>query len=114
KAVQFIRRAADGSIVPCSPNKILVASTQTLRPHKRILPIGFQTGYRTGANGIGKIVEAIDAKVEELCGFDAAKPVLLPVEIALDLLKRIKPTMQFPEDDAPPFDWDAAEAALAH
>jgi len=43
RAVQFIQRAHDGSIIPCSPNKILVATTQTLRPYKRILPIGFQT-----------------------------------------------------------------------
>ena len=114
KAVQFIRKAADGSIVPCSPNKILVATTQTLRPHKNILPIGFQTGYRTGANGIGKIVEALDAKVEELCGFDTAKPKLVPLATALDLLEQIEPTMHFPEDDAPPFDWEGARAALTH
>jgi hypothetical protein len=114
KAVQFIRKAADGSIVPCSPNKILVGTAQTLKPHKRILPIGFQTGYRTGANGIGKIIEAIDEKVERICGFDATKPTLVPLATALELLKQIEPTMNFPEDDAPPFDWDGAEAALAH
>ena len=114
KAVQFIRKAADGSIVPCSPNKILVATTQTLRPHKNILPVGFQTGYRTGTNGIGKIVEALDDQVEDLCGFDTAKPKLVSLETALDLLNQIEPTMHFPEDDAPPFDWDGAKAALTH
>ncbi len=113
-AVQFIRKAADGSVVPCSPNKILVATTQTLRPFKRILPIGFQTGYRTGANGIGQIVKSLDAQVAELCGFNAAAPKLVPVEVAIDLLKQIQPTMEFPEDDAPMFDWDGAIAALAH
>ncbi len=114
KAVQFIRKAKDGSIVPCSPNKILVATTQTLRPFKRILPIGFQTGHRTGANAIGKTIEAIDKRVGELCGFDAKKPVLVSVETAIELLRQIKPTLHFPEDDAPPFDWIGAEAALAH
>lgn len=114
RAVQFIRKAADGSIVPCSPNKILVATTQTLRPHKRILPIGFQTGHRTGASGIGKIVDAIDAKIGELCGFDAQQPMLVPLATALELLTQIERTMHFPEDDAPPFDWDAARATLAH
>ena len=29
QAVQFIRKAEDGSVVPCSPNKILIATTQT-------------------------------------------------------------------------------------
>jgi hypothetical protein len=114
KAVQFIRKASDGSIVPCSPNKILVATTQTLRPGKRILPIGFQTGYRTGANGIGVAVHSIDAIVEGVCGFNADEPQLVPLDVALELLRKIEPTMTFPEDDAPPFDWDAAEAALTH
>ncbi len=114
RAVQFIRKAEDGSVVPCSPNKILVATTQTLRPHKRILPIGFQTGYRTGTDGIGKTIETLDSEVARLCGFNAATPRLIPIETALDLLRRIEPTMHFTEDDAPPFDWDGARAALAH
>lgn len=114
KAVQFIRKAADGSVVPCSPNKILVSSTQTLRPHKRILPIGFQSGYRTGANGIGKRIESLDAEILKICGFNADLPVLVPIATALDLLTKIEPTLEFPEDDAPPFDWDGARAALAH
>ncbi|MEX2122787.1 MAG: Z1 domain-containing protein [Woeseia sp.] len=114
RAVQFIRKAADGSIVPCSPNKILVATTQTLRPHKRILPIGFQTGYRTGSNGIGKIIESIDFKVSSLCGFQAENPKLVALHTAMEFLSLIEPTLDFPEDDAPPFDWDGARAALAH
>jgi hypothetical protein len=114
QAVQFIRRAANGSIVPCSPNKILVATTQTLRPHKRLLPIGFQSGYKTGAKGIGKQIEAIDAKVEKLCGFNASRAVQVPIQAALDLLSAIKPTLEFPDDDAPEFDWEAAKGALVH
>jgi hypothetical protein len=114
KAVQFIRTAPNGSIVPCSPNKILVATTQTLRPHKRMLPIGFQSGYKTGANGIGKMVEALDAKIATLCGFNAATPKLVPLATAIELINGIEPTLQFPEDDAPPFDWNAARAALTH
>jgi hypothetical protein len=114
RAVQFIRKAADGTVIPCSPNKILVATTQTLRPFKRILPIGFQTGFKTGANGIGKVVSSLDSEVAQICGFNAATPKLVPVETAIDLLKQIKQTMEFPEDDAPLFDWDGAIAALAH
>lgn len=114
QAVQFIRKAADGSVIPCSPNKILIATTQTLRPHKRILPIGFQTGYKTGADGIGKIVASLDSDVESLCGFNSDAPVLVSVKTAFNLLAKIEPTMHFPEDDAPPFDWDGARAALAH
>lgn len=114
KAVQFIRTTSNGTIVPCSPNKILVATTQTLRPHKRILPIGFQSGYKTGANGIGKRIDALDGKIANLCGFNAAAPKLVPLATAIELISEIEPTLQFPEDDVPPFDWDAARAALTH
>jgi hypothetical protein len=114
KAVQFIRKAANGSIVPCSPNKILVSATQTLRPHKRILPIGFESGYRTGAQGIGKMIEELDSKVQELCGFNAEEPKLVPIATAMELLNKIEPTLHFTYEDAPPFDWDGARAALAH
>lgn len=112
--VQFIRSAGDGSIVPCSPNKILVATTQTIRPFKRILPIGFQTGYRTGANGIGAAIEALDVRVVEICGFNADAPRPIPLDTALELLTLIEPTLHFVEDDAPPFDWGAAQAALRY
>lgn len=114
QAVQFIRKAADGTIVPCSPNKILVATTQTLRPHKRILPIGFQSHHRTGQDGIGKIIESLDAKISKLCGFNTEAPKLVPLATALDLLKEIEPTLHFPDDDALVFDWDSARAALTH
>jgi hypothetical protein len=114
QAVQFIRKAADGTIVPCSPNKILVATTQTLRPDKRILPIGFQSGYKTGANGIGSTIKALDTEIEALCGFNASTPKLVPVATAIALLDKIKTTLEFPDEEAPEFDWDAANAALAH
>ncbi|NPU14999.1 DEAD/DEAH box helicase family protein [Bradyrhizobium sp. 83002] len=114
RAVQFIRKSANGSIVPCSPNKILIATTQTLRPNKRILPIGFQTGYKTGSSGIGKAIQAIDDEVCKLCGFNSDQAVLVDLKIAIGFLDRIEPTLEFPEDDAPPFDWDAARAALTH
>lgn len=114
RAIQFIRKAANGSIVPCSPNKILVATTQTLRPNKRILPIGFQSGYRTGAKGIGSKIEALDASIEAVCGFNSDKPTLVPLKTAIYLLKQIEPTLEFEDDETPDFDWDAAQAALTH
>ena len=114
RAVQFIRKAADGSIVPCSPNKILVATTQAIRPHKRILPVGFQSGYKTGKEGIGQVIEVLDTRVIELCGFKADEPTLISLDAALYLLNQIEPTLRFEDDDAPPFDWDAARSALCH
>ncbi|WP_215764623.1 Z1 domain-containing protein [Gluconobacter sp. P1D12_c] len=115
KSVQFIRQGKDGTIVPCSPNKILVSTTQTLRPYKRLLPIGFQTGYRTGVKGIGKTIEHLDAEVEKIVQFGAPKPVLVSVEVAQGLLRQIASTLLFEDaDDVSPFDWEAACAAIAH
>ncbi len=114
RGVQFIRRAADGTVIPCNPNKILVATTQVLRPMKRILPIGFQTGYKTGANGIGEVIEAIDDQLKGICPFNSPAPVLIPLYVAVTLIKQIQKTLLFPEDDAPEFDWDGARAALTH
>jgi hypothetical protein len=114
RGVQFIRKAGDGTVIPCNPNKILVATTQVLRPMKRILPIGFQTGYRTGSNGIGVIIEAIDEQLNDICQFNAPEPTLIPLYVAVDLLKKIEKTLFFSEDDAPEFDWDGARAALVH
>jgi hypothetical protein len=114
QAVQFIRKAQDGSIVPCSPNKIMIANTSTLQPGKRILPIGFQTGYRTGKQAIGATIDALDVKVLSLCGFNATHPVLVPLKTAFELLDEIETTLFFEDEDAPNFDWEGAKAALTH
>ncbi len=114
QAVQFIRRAADGSVIPCSPNKILVATTQSLRPNKRLLPIGFQSGYRTGKKGIGATIEALDETLEEHCGFNADDPTMVSLDFALEILERIQPTLYFEDDNATKFDWEGARAALCH
>jgi hypothetical protein len=112
-AVQFIRMATNGKIVPCSPGKILIATTKTLKPHKRILPIGFKTGRKTGAHGIGKRVLALDKKIDELCGFNTDTPATISLIKALELLDDVRPTLEFPED-APHFDWNTAKATLIH
>ncbi len=114
RAVQFIRTATDGTIVPCSPNKILLASTQTIRPHKRILPLGFQSGFATGDHGIRKTVEGIDAMVENAGGFASKKPHLVPLKVAVAFLEEIRKTLLFDDGEAPPLDWDSALAALTH
>jgi hypothetical protein len=111
--VHFIRRSQDGTIVPCSPNKVLASETQTLRPGKRILPIGFQSGYKTR---ISKIVEELDNEIGALCGFDRKEPILVPVGKGVALLQKISKTLEYgdKEDEAVPFDWTSAVDALAH
>ena len=45
--IVLIRRDDSNRIVPCSLNKILLSTTTTLSHFKRILPVGFQTGYKS-------------------------------------------------------------------
>jgi len=112
-AVQFIRRSSSGNIVPCSPNKILVSKTQTLRRFRRILPVGFQSGYKSY---ISTTIEEIDAVIESLGGFEQDPPVSIPLAMAIDLLNKIESTLEWgdSEEDNPPFDWEAARSALTH
>jgi len=109
-AVHFIRRAPDGSVIPCSPNKILASETQTLRPGLRILPIGFQSGYKTR---IASIISDLDDEISSICDFDGNEPVLVPVKRGLKILKKISKTLEY-DDSALPFNWTSAYDALAH
>ena len=61
KAVQFIRRAAHGTVILRSPNKILVATTQALRPYRRLVHFGFHSGYKAGKKGIGAAIRELTA-----------------------------------------------------
>jgi hypothetical protein len=113
-AVQFIHKSSDGQIIPCSPQKILASSTQTLRPRRRILPIGFQSGYATGAHPIAKAVEGLDREIAQLCGFDGQEPQLVDIAVAGNLLRKIESTLRFEDDDAPEFSWETAQAVLRY
>ncbi len=108
--VVFIQRDPKGRIVPCSPNKILVSKTMTLAPFKRILPIGFQTDYKTRVAPIIATIDGIIARHRR-----AKAPLdafTLPLEVATDILARLEPTLI--DELGYDFDWRAASAALEH
>ena len=100
--VIFIQRSG-AQIVPCSPNKILVSRTVTLRPFKRILPVGFQTDFKTR---VTPLVTQLDA----LIGLyrppnEPPEPFLVPIEDAVKMLELINPTIQM--EDGYEFSWEA-------
>lgn len=41
--VAFLRADTTGTVVPCSPNKVLLSGVTTLRNDKRLIPVGFHT-----------------------------------------------------------------------
>ena len=111
-SVHFIQRSQDGKIIPCSPNKVLASQTEVLRSGKRILPIGFQTKYKTEIAGV---VSDLDRGIGSICGFNQDAPTLVSVQTGIQLLKRISITLENgPEDEASPFDWSVAYDVMAH
>jgi hypothetical protein len=110
RKVIFIQKDTGGRIVPCSPNKILISRTTTLRPFRRILPIGFQTDYQVR---VGPIIQRIDARLQALnTTGDPRAPFLIPIEDATELLEMIERTLQMA--DGYSFDWEACKAAMTY
>ena len=108
--VVFIRADEKGQVIPCSPNKILVSRTTTLRPFKRILPIGFQTDYKVRvAPQLVKIDALIDQSVPSS---DLTLAFRMPVATALEILSLIEPTLE--SEPGYEFSWNAAQAALEY
>jgi hypothetical protein len=112
QAVIFIQRDPRGQIVPCSPNKILVSNTTTLRPFTRILPVGFQTDYKTR---VFPVVQEIDRILQRaMDGRSEREPFQISLQLALELINKIEPTILMETDLGYGFDWDACRAALQY
>jgi hypothetical protein len=111
QSVIFIQKAHDNTVVPCSPNKILLSNVTTIRPLKRLLPVGFQSGYKTY---ISPIIQEIDQLISQhqVAGHPEA-PFQLPLEDAITILDKIYSTLQFDESGYPS-NRDELVGALAH
>lgn len=97
QGVYFIRKDDTNKLMPCSPNKLLLSNITTLKPFKRLLPVGFQTGYKTN---IKKFVEEIDTTIENLQITN--DPLLVDYAIVYDLVEKISKTIEFVEG----YEWD--------
>ena len=109
--VVFIQRDAAGRVVSCSPNKILLSETTTLRPFKRLLPIGFQTDF---AKRTRPAVTELDKRIEAMLGDDVEDPLEVPLTVAIELLQLIKPTLLMETEQGYEFDWAGTVAALEY
>ena len=96
--VVFIQRDAENNIIPCSPNKLMLAQVTTLKPFKRLLPIGFQTGYKTH---ISKNINEID-RIIKAAGNESEEPFLLDTATATYIIQLIKSTHDGKEGEV----WD--------
>jgi len=93
-SVVFVERDAHGTIRPCAPNKILITSTQTIRPHSRFLPVGFQTKSRTH---IQTIISDIDNILKEASNGNFQQPFLLEIEKVYKIIDLISSTFEYGE-----------------
>jgi len=91
--VVFIQRDEQDRIRPCSPNKILLSETTNLRPGKRLLPIGFQTGYQSK---IGPQVAKLDRL---LPSYEPKDPFPIDIEKAEEFINLIATTLKFRNKD---------------
>ena len=111
QSVIFIQKAYDGTVIPCSPNKILLSDVTTIRPHKRLLPFGFQSGYKSY---IAATVAEIDALIAPHQIEDKPEaPFELPLADAITILGKIYSTLEF-EESGYPNNHDELLGALTH
>jgi len=109
QGVYFIQRDAQNRVIPCSPNKLMFSAVASIRPGRRMVPIGFQTVART--NGLKKL-DALDKEIARLGGENTKKPTLISVEDAITLLELAYANLEF--DDAGDDVRKAHMAALEH
>ncbi len=110
--VVFIQKDDAGKIIPCSPNKILVSKTTTLRPFKRLLPVGFHADAAVRTRPIVQKLDRRLAKLNPSESFEA--PFEVTVNEAEIILEDIEPTLVMEVDEGYDFDWDAAKAAIVY
>lgn len=97
QGVYFIRKDDFNRLIPCSPNKILLSNITTLKPFKRLLPIGFQTGLKTK---ISSYVDEIDRIIAD---FQITEdPFLVNLGNAKKIIDLINKTLEFENG----YEWD--------
>jgi len=103
--VVFICRDPSNRIVPCSPNKISISSTTTLRPGVRMLPIGFQTDY---IKNIRCIIEELDRIIFSQMPDEKGKSFLIEFSTANSIIDMIAETLVMELD----WEWGAFKSCM--
>jgi hypothetical protein len=91
-SVVFVERDSQGIIRPCAPNKILITSTHTIRPHSRFLPVGFQTKARTHIQGTINQIEQI---ILECANNNIEQPFIIDVNTVYRIIDLINSTFEY-------------------
>lgn len=110
KGVYFIRKDITGRLVPCSPNKLLLSSLATLQPHKRMLPVGFQSGYKSHIEGT---INEIDSIIDNwFTDKDYNNPILIDSKDAIKLINLIENTLEI--NDLYNWSWNTFKSSIEY
>lgn len=90
--VIFLETDSKGLIRPCAPNKILITSTEVIKPHGRYLPIGFQTKSKTS---IQKTVSNIHERLTSFSNNSFEIPFLINFDEVKKILEEIESTFEY-------------------
>ena len=96
--VIFIQKDVKDKIIPCSPNKILLSSTTTLKPSTRLLPVGFEVKAKTH---LQKLTSQIDKIIQSYGDQDGKGPFLMELKDVVQIVALIEKS--YKEDHL----WDA-------
>ncbi|KHE67242.1 Z1 domain-containing protein [Halobacillus sp. BBL2006] len=97
RGVVFVQRDVNSTILPCNPNKILLSSLMMLKPHKRMLPVGFQTGYKTHIQKAVRDIDRLVKRVMKNALYQEGGAYLITVEKAKEIIELIHPTLEMDE-----------------
>lgn len=98
--VVFIYKDQNNRIIPCSPNKIKLSATTTLRPYKRMLPYGFQTKPKSRGE---YILRTIDELIDDLKEHRRLQePFQIDLQSAKLIIDRINRMFVY----EPAYEWD--------
>jgi len=109
RGVYFIQKDAQNQMIACSPNKLMFSNIVSIRPGRRMLPIGFQTVAKT--NG-AKNLETLDKRVRGIVAGKSGEPVLVSTDEAVRLLELAYANLEFDESSVD--ERKAHIAALEH
>lgn len=108
--VIFIQGSTSGGVSPCSPNKILLSETTTLRPHKRLLPVGFQTDYKTRTLPVTELIDSWLLKQNKKGA--GPMPFKIPTELAHRIASELEKVILMEEQEGYRFDWNGFHSAI--
>ena len=107
----FVCRGANGQIVPCAPNRLLIASISTIAPRSLHYPVGFQTDCQSKIQGIISGIDADILGVPDYQNRDDDGIFMIDRELAINILRRIRSTFIYnrPVDANEGLEWDVEE-----